>query len=160
MTTTINQRIAILIKELKMNNNSFAKSINKSSSTINYIVEGKTKPGYELLEGIVTTYPQVNAEWLMKGEGELMISAQTDQPDTYLQEHLEKLETNFTKLLEQLTVKDTQIQYKDSQIAGLQRVVDAFLLGKLDGVPFHEGRIVPLWQNQEDSLDNALKAVV
>ncbi|GAB3761527.1 hypothetical protein [Spirosoma pomorum] len=137
-----------------MTNNSFAKSINKSSSTINYIVEGKTKPGYELLEGIVTTYPAVNAEWLMKGEGDMMKQAGSlpspEKPDKYLVEHLGSLESNFARLVNQL-------ESKDNQIAGLQRVVDALLPGKHNGMPYM-GRVRPLWG--ENELDAQLQAGV
>lgn len=69
--STISERIGQLVKTLKMNNNSFAKSLGKPNSTIVNIVDGRSKPGYEILEVILETYPDVNPIWLMTGNGEM-----------------------------------------------------------------------------------------
>ena len=53
--------------------------------------------------------------------------------DEYLREHLNTLEEKFAKLVDQLAVKDHQLESKDIQIAGLQRTVDV-LVGKSEGV--------------------------
>jgi len=53
--------------------------------------------------------------------------------DNYLKEHLTALEEKFSKLVDQLALKDQQLETKDSQIAGLLRTVDV-LVGKSEGV--------------------------
>lgn len=139
---SIGERFSILVKGLKMNNNSFAKSVGKAATTINYIVEGKSKPGYDVLESVVKTYPQVNPNWLLTGEGEMVKSVPTApvvSTDSYLVEHLHTLEENFNRLAKQL-------ENKDKQIEGLQRTVDALisLPGKSLDVPI-KSRVLPLW---------------
>lgn len=52
--------------------------------------------------------------------------------DNYLREHLSALEEKFSKLVDQLALKDQQLETKDSQIAGLLRTVDV-LVGKSEG---------------------------
>lgn len=128
MEKTINTRIKELIAYLKTSNNAFAKSISKTSTTINQITMGKSKPGFEVLEAICETYPAVNPTWLLRGEGEMYLTSESvsnieKAPDQYLQDHVKQLESSFTQLAQQLAVKDRQID-------GLQRTVDALLTGK------------------------------
>lgn len=119
-----------------MSNNAFAKSISKTASTINFIVDGRSKPGFEVLEGICEVYPSVNPTWLIRGEGNMFIEQKANTiissaPDQYLQDHVKHLEESFSKLAQQLEVKDRQIEHKDQQIEGLQKTVEV-LLGKSD----------------------------
>lgn len=126
MEKTINERLAQLIQALNKNHKTFAESIGKSPTVIYNTVNGRNKPSFDVLESICEIYPHVNPAWLLKGEGEMMkISSPTDKaPDGYLQEHIKQLEESFSKLANQLDVKDKQIE-------GLQRTVDV-LLGKSD----------------------------
>lgn len=116
MENSINRRVQVLIDALRKNNNSFAKSIDKTSTTINNITNGRSKPSFELLEAICEVYPQVNTSWLLLGEGSMFNEgAGTDgqkepRDDQYLQDQIKKLEENFSRLANQLEVKDTQIQ--------------------------------------------------
>lgn len=126
---TINQRFTELISGLKMNTNSFAKSIGKSYTSIESICKGKAKPGFELLETILDAYPNVSADWLMKGEGEMFAGRakepSVDLPADYLLNYLKMLEEKFGSVANQLAVKDRQME-------GMQRTIDA-LLGKHKG---------------------------
>jgi hypothetical protein len=70
--TTVNERFVQLIKALGMNNNSFAKSLGKTHTTVTNITDSKSKPGFELLETVLEHYPDVNPEWLILGKGEMM----------------------------------------------------------------------------------------
>ena len=145
---TINERFAQLISLLKLSNNAFAKSLGKSSTTINYIVDGKNKPGFDVLEATLSQYPSINPVWLMKGKGDVFNAPEpedsskmevTPKPEnsSYLQEHLKTLEENFKRLA-------AQLESKDKQIDGLQRTVDS-LLGRSFSMPASEtGRVIPL----------------
>ena len=99
METTIAERFKILIKELKMTNNSFAISIGKTSSTINYIVDGKSKPSFDVLDAIFSTYPEINPAWLMRGQGSIRISNEKSSGQVDI---IEKVEQFFSNKYEQL----------------------------------------------------------
>lgn len=71
METTIAQRFELLITELKMNNNSFAKSIGVSTTAVVSVISGRNKPGFELVANILSTYNNLNSDWLIKGEGDM-----------------------------------------------------------------------------------------
>lgn len=146
MENNINERVADLVKSLKMSTNAFAKTINKSQSAVSFIIEGRSKPGFEVLDAICEIH-QVNPIWLLRGEGEMFIrpgvsAADQVAPDQYLQDHVKQLENSFTNLAQQLAVKDRQID-------GLQRTVDALLMGKLRDVMQMAGRIISMYPKKE-----------
>lgn len=67
---TINERIALIIREMGLNNNSFAKTLNVSPTVTFNIISGRnTKPSYELLEKIVFAFDNISAEWLLRENG-------------------------------------------------------------------------------------------
>lgn len=127
---TINERFNILLEALGKNPNSFAKSIGKTFTAIDSICKGRSKPGYELLEALFINYPQISRDWLLMGEGDMFKAAhsttQKDSEQDYLREYMKRLEENFTKLSDQLSVKDRQIE-------GLQEMLK-LTLGKFEGV--------------------------
>lgn len=64
--------MSLIIRELGLNNNSFAKTVNVSPTVTFNIVSGRnTKPSYELLEKILFTFDNISAEWLIRGEGSM-----------------------------------------------------------------------------------------
>ncbi len=94
MKTTINERIAQLISKVARSQSAFAASLGKKGGSISPITTGKSKPGFELLELIIDTYPQVSADWLMKGEGQMFKKAvdPNGQGDGYLMKYIAELE--------------------------------------------------------------------
>lgn len=67
------QRIKDIIKSKDCTVNSFAREIGIAQRTLNnYVLLGRY-PSYETLHAILHRYPDVSAEWLMRGEGEMFI---------------------------------------------------------------------------------------
>jgi hypothetical protein len=132
MEDSINQRIRDIIHALKLNPNSFAKSLGVANTVIYNIVseDGRqNKPSFDLLSKIIKSYDSINPTWLLTGEGEMF------------KEELKKLPsaprdngqygTIITDLLmKQLEEKDAQLKEKDFQI----RVLLDRLSGKLESV--------------------------
>jgi transcriptional regulator with XRE-family HTH domain len=116
MENSINQRVQLLIDAVHKTTNAFAKSIGRTSTSVVHVTSGRSKPGYEVLEAICQAYPNLNRSWLLMGEGEMFVSETSKQvetdnrPDAYLQDQIKKLEENFSRLANQLDVKDGQIQ--------------------------------------------------
>lgn len=80
---TINERIMLIIKELELNNNSFAKKLNVSPTVTFNVVGGRyTKPSYELLEKIILTFDNISTEWLLRERGEMFIRNSTQNCDS------------------------------------------------------------------------------
>lgn len=128
---SINERVSSLIKATGLSTNAFAKKLGKPQSSVAVIADGRSKPGFELLELICSTYPEVSRDWLLMGEGEMYRKdSSTNLPeDDYLKDHIVNLEESFRRLSDRF---DNELLAKNQQIAGLQRTVDA-LVGKSEG---------------------------
>jgi transcriptional regulator with XRE-family HTH domain len=67
------QRIKGLIEIKGYTINSFSKEIGIAQVTLNNYFRLNRLPAYETLHAILHTFPDVSAEWLMRGEGEMFI---------------------------------------------------------------------------------------
>lgn len=88
MMETINERLKILIPALGFSSlDKFDLAIGRARSTTKNITGPRqTKPGSDYLETILTIFPKVDANWLIKGHGEMFF------PDKPKQEYVESLE--------------------------------------------------------------------
>ncbi len=78
----ISNRIEELIKHLGISQTAFAKSLGTSGTRISNITQGRNKPDSQLLSAIAEVYPQVNAGWLLTGNGELDNTVKTSGTNT------------------------------------------------------------------------------
>ena len=70
--TTINERIALLVTELGYRSNrAFSIKIGIAQTSFNAIIQG-AEPKFSTLNKILTAHPNVSAEWLMTGKGEML----------------------------------------------------------------------------------------
>lgn len=77
MENSINQRIRELINSLGVNDNQFAKTIGVTQSVIASMFSRNTEPSSKVLIAILNAYANLSAEWLMRGEGD-MLKVQSD----------------------------------------------------------------------------------
>lgn len=76
MKTTITQRIKELIDFKEMSINSFSKKINIVQTTLNRQINGDTSSiPVGTIEAILHYFPEISAEWLLRGEGEMIKGA-------------------------------------------------------------------------------------
>tara|TARA_B100001093_G_scaffold62880_1_gene52828 strand:+ start:84 stop:416 length:333 start_codon:yes stop_codon:yes gene_type:complete len=62
-------RIQNIIEKYGLSSNTFAQEIDVNRSTISHILSGRNKPSIEVLQKILTRYPDVSANWLLLGQG-------------------------------------------------------------------------------------------
>ncbi len=74
----VSERLSYLIDyQTSGNKKKFAESIGYKPQVITNMVSGrKTKPSYDVLNAIITTFVDVNADWLLTGEGEMLKTEQ------------------------------------------------------------------------------------
>lgn len=70
------ERIKELIARKEMSETSFAKLIGVSQRTLNNYMNGRT-PSLEVLDAILSAFPEVSAEWLLRGEGDMLKNSGT-----------------------------------------------------------------------------------
>lgn len=71
MESTVIQRIKQLIEARKQSVSQFAAEIEMQQTTVNNYILGNRKISFVLIENILKHIPEVSADWLVKGEGEM-----------------------------------------------------------------------------------------
>lgn len=64
-------RLKIFIKETGKTESAFARSCGIAQNTMSNYLSRQRKPSYEAIEKILLAYPQLSAEWLIRGNGEM-----------------------------------------------------------------------------------------
>lgn len=68
----INQRIADLLEHFGMSASEFSRKIGvTSTSVVSRFLSGQTKPSFEVLENIIKSFPEIDANWLITGRGNM-----------------------------------------------------------------------------------------
>lgn len=67
-------RLKKFIESTGLSNNKFGERVGLSGAQISYMVSSKKKFGIDKLLNIFNEFPLLNSEWLLKGEGEMMIN--------------------------------------------------------------------------------------
>lgn len=106
---SVNERIANFCKYKCVRQKELSAWGLGTAQTINDILEGKVKPGYKLIIFLLEKYPDLNARWLLLGEGEMIIKHDLNQARdsdelyrTRLIERLEKDKEYLKELLKRL----------------------------------------------------------
>lgn len=73
MSENINTRLSKFIEHLKISQNEFAKSIGVSSPLISQMINKNSNFGIDTLYKIVTVYPNLNIDWLLKGVNPMIL---------------------------------------------------------------------------------------
>lgn len=105
----MNGRIKELRKQLKLNQNEFAKKIGLAPNTITNYETGRRNPSDAIIFSICREF-NVNKEWLCTGEGDMFINSSSFSLDEYAeQREMSDLEKNIIKCYLELP-KDTRSQ--------------------------------------------------
>ncbi|MBN2744486.1 MAG: helix-turn-helix transcriptional regulator [Marinilabiliaceae bacterium] len=76
----IAERIGELLKLYGLNKHQFANKIEVSSTIIYNIIGGrKSNPSYELINKILDAFPDLSAEWLLRGKGDYKIDESSER---------------------------------------------------------------------------------
>jgi transcriptional regulator with XRE-family HTH domain len=100
-------RLKQLIKSFALTERAFALKCGIAQNTMSYYLSGKRKPSYEAIEKILLTFPEVSAEWLTRGNGDMFLGE--NQIDTKSAERMNKLIDSITTLQEVIDAKNSTI---------------------------------------------------
>jgi len=73
----MNKRFKLWLESQNLNANSLSKLVDLNRSSISHIVNGRNKPSVDMLEKILSIYPNLNLNWLISGFGSMDISQNT-----------------------------------------------------------------------------------
>ena len=65
-------RIQLILKSKNLSPSQFADEIQVQRSSISHILSGRNKPSLDFIMKILSTYHEVNADWLIFGKGQMV----------------------------------------------------------------------------------------
>jgi DNA-binding XRE family transcriptional regulator len=91
-----NDRITKVIEYSELTPAEFAEEIGVQRSSISHIISGRNKPSLDFITKIKSTFPKFEWNWLITGEGEMLISDKLPEPA--IEEKPEPVEKKKTSL--------------------------------------------------------------
>ena len=73
----MNKRFKLWLDSEGLNANLLSKLVDLNRSSISHIVNGRNKPSFDMLEKILSIYPNLNLNWLITGFGTMHIYEST-----------------------------------------------------------------------------------
>ena len=78
MKATIYQRVKLVLEDKSISVNALSKQINVAQATLNPQLRGDRTLSANIVEKILTAFPDVSAEWLMRGLGTMYSNQDAD----------------------------------------------------------------------------------
>jgi hypothetical protein len=116
---SINDRLKAICENKKIKNIDLVKLGCGSQQTVSFVLNGKVKPNTEFIEIFLRAYPDVNARWLLTGEGD---ETNLEEPRTqygFCKECIKK-EGVIEHLKKECQAKDKRILELEIKIAGAE----------------------------------------
>ncbi|QJW88170.1 XRE family transcriptional regulator [Spirosoma taeanense] len=102
---TIEIRLQQLIDALNVSVLEFARQLGEHrGEKVYHILHGRLKPRYDTLEKILTAYPQINADWLLRGEGLMFKQLSSPSAAITTEERLRNMEFLLFQLNERMAL--------------------------------------------------------
>ena len=71
------ERIIQFLSENNLTSTKFADFIGVQRSSISHILSGRNKPSFDFIEKMLLSYPDINAQWLITGKGNMFTNQQS-----------------------------------------------------------------------------------
>jgi transcriptional regulator with XRE-family HTH domain len=93
------ERIIQFLRDMNLTSTKFADEIGVQRSSISHILSGRNKPSFDFIEKMLIAYPDVDAQWLITGKGNMLINQPSlfNQNSIPNQNNLSSGESNIPK---------------------------------------------------------------
>lgn len=105
----ITKRINEIRDHYRLSGNAFADKLGKVKSTVANYITGKQTPPTDFMVALLDTFPEVSAEWLFRGKGDMFNQVNPD---------IEQLEKEIYDLKMTILVKEGIIRELREEILG------------------------------------------
>ncbi len=65
-------RIQLILKSKNLSSSQFADEIQVQRSSVSHILTGRNKPSLDFVSKILSSYPELNSDWLLFGKGQMI----------------------------------------------------------------------------------------
>ena len=79
----IRDRLTQILSFKQMSSSVFADTLEIQRSNMSHYLSGRNKPGVEVLQKILDKFPEINADWLIMGRGEMTSVVESDLFNDY-----------------------------------------------------------------------------
>lgn len=67
-------RLQQIMEHYHLNPMSFSEKLEIQRSSLSHFFSGRNKPGWDFLEKLARTFPDVNIQWLLTGSGKMLLT--------------------------------------------------------------------------------------
>jgi transcriptional regulator with XRE-family HTH domain len=118
----IETRIQQLIDALNVSVLEFARKLGEHrGEKVYHILHGRLKPRYDTLEKILLAYPQINGDWLLRGEGMMFKVLDSPSAAITVEERLRNMEFLLFQLTERMALLQETNDLLRAEIAQLRQ---------------------------------------
>src|SRR5690554_1338451 len=96
-TTNLSKRIKQLIDYKGITLNKFSIQVGASNSYFNKVLKENSSIGSDRIERILRVFPEVNAEWLLTGQGEMLKNESEKQEENSSDKELIEMQKKLLK---------------------------------------------------------------
>ncbi len=122
MEQNIKQRVKLAMKELEISVNALSEFRQLTRSTMNDQINGNSKIGIATIEALLAYRHDISAEWLLRGEGEMLRNA--DKPAEVNIDHSDFGHHNNTNTNIGGTQMTSNSKYGEALVASLNAQID------------------------------------
>lgn len=79
----IRDRLTQILSFKQLSSSAFADTLEIQRSNMSHYLSGRNKPGVEILQRILDKFPEINADWLIMGRGEMTTMVESDLFNDY-----------------------------------------------------------------------------
>ena len=79
----IKDRLSQILTFKQISSSAFADTLEIQRSNMSHYLNGRNKPGVEILQKILDKFPDINADWLLMGRGEMITIVESDLFNNY-----------------------------------------------------------------------------
>jgi len=72
-------RIQLILKSKNLSSSQFADEIQVQRSSVSHILTGRNKPSLDFISKILTSYPELNSDWLLFGKGQMIKKTESEK---------------------------------------------------------------------------------
>jgi len=126
-------RILKFLNNKQLSATKLADNIGVQRSSISHILSGRNKPSFDFIEKILVSYPELNAQWLITGKGEMYLHQKTlfdhEIPTSDTTQNLTPRESNIQNNNNPLGVLNKTEEEKTNQVT-IERIIIFYTNGK------------------------------
>lgn len=106
MESIVLERIRLVLSAKSISVNAFAKQVQIAQPTLNPQLRGDRSLSSKVIEGVLRVFPDVSAEWLLRGRGEMLLDDEANvglplpaDSDSVWHARYDELEKRYGQLL-------------------------------------------------------------